>query len=46
MIIVGGNGKIDIDNILEVRLDLLKESVFFVMCKVLFGENFNCKFFD
>ncbi|CAP68059.1 uncharacterized protein PODANS_1_19250 [Podospora anserina S mat+] len=46
VIIVGGNGKIDIDNTLEARLDLLKESALPAMRKALFGENPNRKFFD
>ncbi|KAK4674296.1 V-ATPase V1 sector subunit E [Podospora pseudopauciseta] len=46
VIIVGGNGKIDIDNTLEARLDLLKQSALPAMRKALFGENPNRKFFD
>ncbi|KAK0723919.1 ATPase, V1/A1 complex, subunit E [Apiosordaria backusii] len=46
VVIVGGNGKIDIDNTLEARLDLLKESALPAMRKALFGENPNRKFFD
>ncbi|KAK4170376.1 putative vacuolar atp synthase [Cladorrhinum sp. PSN259] len=44
--IVGGNGKIDIDNTFEARLDLLRESALPAMRKALFGENPNRKFFD
>ncbi|KAK4682790.1 V-ATPase V1 sector subunit E [Podospora pseudoanserina] len=46
VIIVGGNGKIDIDNTLEARLDLLKQSALPAMRKALFGDNPNRKFFD
>ncbi|KAK4198441.1 ATPase, V1/A1 complex, subunit E [Triangularia verruculosa] len=46
VVIVGGSGKIDINNTLEARLDLLKESALPVMRKALFGENPNRKFFD
>lgn len=46
IIIVGGNGKIDIDNTFEARLTLLKDSALPAMRKALFGENPNRKFFD
>lgn len=46
VIIVGGNGKIDIDNTFEARLNLLKDSALPAMRKALFGENPNRKFFD
>ncbi|KAK4187294.1 ATPase, V1/A1 complex, subunit E [Podospora australis] len=46
VIIIGGKGKIDINNTLEARLDLLKTSALPAMRKALFGENPNRKFFD
>lgn len=46
VVIVGGNGKIDIDNTLETRLNLLKDSALPAMRKALFGANPNRKFFD
>ncbi|KAK3334924.1 vacuolar ATP synthase subunit E [Neurospora tetraspora] len=46
VIIVGGNGKIDIDNTFEARLNLLKDSALPAMRKALFGDNPNRKFFD
>lgn len=44
--IVGGNGKIDIDNTFEARLELLKDSALPVMRQALFGQNPNRKFHD
>ncbi|KAK3383623.1 ATPase, V1/A1 complex, subunit E [Lasiosphaeria ovina] len=44
--IVGGGGKIDIDNTLEARLSLLKDSALPAVRKALFGVNPNRKFFD
>ncbi len=44
--IVGGNGKIDINNTLETRLELLRESALPIMREALFGKNPNRKFFD
>lgn len=46
MVIVGGNGKIDIDNTFEARLGLLKESALPAMREALFGKNPNRKFHD
>jgi V-type H+-transporting ATPase subunit E len=46
VVIVGGNGKIDIDNTFEARLELLKESALPAMRQALFGKNPNRKFFD
>ncbi|KAL2161275.1 hypothetical protein VTH06DRAFT_8495 [Thermothelomyces fergusii] len=46
VIIVGGNGKIDLNNTFEARLDLLKESALPAMREALFGKNPNRKFFD
>ncbi|KAK3310281.1 vacuolar ATP synthase subunit E-like protein [Chaetomium strumarium] len=46
VVIVGGNGKIDINNTFEARLELLRESALPAMRKALFGENPNRKFFD
>jgi len=46
VVIVGGNGKIDIDNTFEARLNLLRESALPAMRKALFGQNPNRKFFD
>ncbi|KAI0124737.1 ATPase, V1/A1 complex, subunit E [Xylariales sp. AK1849] len=44
--IVGGAGKIDINNTFDERLNLLKSSALPVVRKTLFGENPNRKFFD
>jgi V-type H+-transporting ATPase subunit E len=46
LFIVGGNGKIDINNTFDERLKLLKETALPAMRKTLFGENPNRKFFD
>jgi V-type H+-transporting ATPase subunit E len=46
VVIVGSNGKIDIDNTFEARLDLLKESALPAMREALFGKNPNRKFYD
>ncbi|KAH8662015.1 ATPase, V1/A1 complex, subunit E [Xylariales sp. PMI_506] len=46
VVIVGGNGKIDINNTFEERLTLLKTSALPAVRKTLFGENPNRKFFD
>jgi vacuolar-type H+-ATPase subunit E/Vma4 len=46
VVIVGGRGKIDIDNTFEARLDLLKESALPAMRQTLFGKNPNRKFYD
>jgi V-type H+-transporting ATPase subunit E len=44
--IVGGQGKIDINNTFEERLHLLQSSALPAVRKALFGENPNRKFFD
>lgn len=44
--IVGGAGKIEIDNTVEARLEILKESALPAMREALFGKNPNRKFFD
>jgi V-type H+-transporting ATPase subunit E len=44
--IVGGGGKIDIDNTFEARLDLLRESALPAVREALFGKNPNRRFYD
>ena len=44
--IVGGNGKIDINNTLEERLKLLETDALPSIRATLFGENQNRKFRD
>ena len=44
--IIGGGGKIDIDNTFETRLSLLETSALPVVREALFGKNANRKFFD
>jgi V-type H+-transporting ATPase subunit E len=44
--IVGGGGKIDINNTFEERLKLLEESALPVVRMTLFGKNQNRKFYD
>ncbi|KAF3768775.1 vacuolar ATP synthase subunit E [Cryphonectria parasitica EP155] len=44
--IIGGGGKIEIDNTFEARLVLLEDSALPAMRKTLFGANPNRKFFD
>ncbi|UNI24185.1 V-ATPase V1 sector subunit E [Purpureocillium takamizusanense] len=46
VVIIGGNGKIDIDNTFETRLELLKDSAAPAVRQSLFGKNPNRKFFD
>ncbi|KUI74554.1 V-type proton ATPase subunit E [Cytospora mali] len=46
VLILGGGGKIEIDNTFEARLALLEESALPVVRKTLFGPNPNRKFFD
>ena len=46
VVIVGGSGKIDINNTFEARLELLKDSALPAMRKALFGDNPNRKFYD
>lgn len=44
--VVGGSGKIEIDNTFEARLQLLKENALPAVRKTLFGTNPHRKFFD
>ena len=44
--IVGGNGKIEVNNTFEERLRLLEEEALPVIRSTLFGENKNRKFKD
>ena len=44
--IVGFGGKIDIDNTLEARLNLLQGDALPAVRETLFGKNPNRKFFD
>jgi V-type H+-transporting ATPase subunit E len=44
--IVGGQGKIEINNTFEERLNLLQTAALPAVRKTLFGENPNRKFFD
>ena len=44
--IVGGGGKIDINNTLEERLKLLEIDALPMMRTTLFGKNENRKFYD
>ncbi|KAJ4254330.1 V-ATPase V1 sector subunit E [Fusarium torreyae] len=46
VVIISGNGKIDIDNTFEARLKLLEESAAPAVREALFGKNPNRKFFD
>ncbi|KAK2598920.1 V-ATPase V1 sector subunit E [Conoideocrella luteorostrata] len=46
VVIASGNGKIDINNTFETRLELLKESSAPAIREALFGKNPNRKFFD
>ncbi|KAH7175456.1 ATPase, V1/A1 complex, subunit E [Dactylonectria macrodidyma] len=46
VIIIGGDGKIDINNTFEARLKLLEESAAPAVREALFGKNPNRKFFD
>ncbi|KIH91275.1 V-type H+-transporting ATPase subunit E [Sporothrix brasiliensis 5110] len=46
VIIVGGNGKITIDNTLEARLALVEHNALPVVRETLFGKNVNRKFYD
>ena len=43
---VGGNGKIDINNTLEERLKLLESDALPMVRTTLFGKNGNRKFYD
>ena len=44
--IVGGGGKIEIDNTFEARLSLLEYNALPAVRDALFGKNPNRKFFD
>jgi len=44
--IVGGGGKIDINNTLEERLKLLETDALPMMRTTLFGKNENRRFYD
>ena len=44
--IVGGGGKIDINNTLEERLKLLETDALPLVRNLLFGKNENRKFYD
>lgn len=46
VIIIGGKGKIDINNTFEARLKLLQDSAGPAVREALFGKNPNRKFFD
>lgn len=46
VVIVGGGGKIDIDNTFEARLELLRENALPAVRETLFGQNPNRKFYD
>lgn len=46
VVIIGGAGKIDINNTFEARLELLKDSAAPAMRESLFGKNPNRKFYD
>lgn len=46
IIILGGKGKIDIDNTLEARLQLLEHAAAPAVRETLFGKNPNRKYYD
>lgn len=46
VMIIGGGGKIEIDNTFEARLRLLEDNALPAVRKTLFGANPNRKFFD
>lgn len=46
VIVIGGNGKIDMNNTFEARLELLKDSALPAVREALFGKNPNRKFYD
>jgi len=46
LLIVGGGGKIEIDNTFDARLNILKDSALPAVRETLFGKNPNRKFFD
>jgi len=43
---VSGSGKIDINNTLEERLELLKSTALPAVRETLFGKNANRKYYD
>ena len=46
VVIIGGGGKIEINNTIDARLGLLKENALPAVRETLFGKNPNRKFFD
>lgn len=46
VVILGGKGKIDIDNTLEARLQLLEHAAAPAVRENLFGKNPNRKYYD
>jgi len=46
VVVVGGDGKIDINNTFEERLRLLEIDALPVVRETLFGKNANRKFYD
>jgi V-type H+-transporting ATPase subunit E len=46
VVIIGGKGKIDINNTFEARLKLLQDTAGPAVREALFGKNPNRKFFD
>ena len=44
--VIGGDGKIDVNNTFEARLDLLKDAAAPAVREALFGKNPNRKFTD
>lgn len=46
VVVIGGKGKIDINNTFEARLKLLQDSAGPAVREALFGKNPNRKFFD
>jgi V-type H+-transporting ATPase subunit E len=46
VIVVGGSGKIEINNTLEERLRLLETAALPMLREMLFGKNANRKFYD
>ena len=46
IVLVGGNGKIDLNNTFDARLELLQDSAAPAVRQSLFGKNPNRKFHD
>jgi V-type H+-transporting ATPase subunit E len=46
VVIIGGGGKIEINNTFEQRLSLLKDTSLPAIRQTLFGKNENRKFYD